>query len=84
MTYRYKEPLDRFVKTMKRKLRRNVHKSHWKYDSQNQLMEKLIAETLELIEAIKLKKGVEEECADVANFAMMIADNAYRSKKESV
>ena len=71
------------VAVMKRRLQANRHKSHWSYDSQLDLLKKLRAEVEELDEAIKLGSvTIIDECADVANFAAMIADKARgRSEK---
>jgi len=77
-----------FVVDMKYKLRLNNHKGHWcEYDGPT-LVEKLKGEVKELEFAMAVfRKGPAtskqllnaiQECADVANYAMMIADNCKR------
>jgi len=65
-----------FVKEMKKKLRANNHKGGWEDCSLQYLSMRLTQERKELALAIKTKdkNKVIAECADIANFAMMIAD----------
>ena len=66
-----------FALLMEAKLRKNDHKTGWKHHTSRALFNRLTEEALELIEAIKAGRSagvVGEEAADVANFAMMIAD----------
>ena len=59
---------------MVEKLKANQHKGGWADLTSDQLLELLVAEVRELVDALNDGRGVVEECADVANFAMMIAD----------
>jgi NTP pyrophosphatase (non-canonical NTP hydrolase) len=68
-----------FASDMRRKLRKNSHKKSWKDPEVSvwYLFDRLEEEVLELKEA--LRKGLPtteiiDECADVGNMAMMIAD----------
>ena len=72
-----------FALEMESKLRANDHKAHWRECSLDYLLTRLEQEALELREAINCGDGVIGEAADVANFAMMIADIVQpRSAKE--
>ncbi len=73
----------RFAETMEKKLKENDHKGGWDDCSIDFLTYRLRQEQAELFEALTLfykfpneqtKKLVEDECADVANFSMMIHD----------
>jgi NTP pyrophosphatase (non-canonical NTP hydrolase) len=71
-----------FAVIMQEKLDANDHKTHWNDMSLQYLFTRLAQETKELscANAKKLPPDdVDREAADVANFAMMIADN-YREK----
>lgn len=81
-----------FVVDMKYKLRMNNHKGHWREYSLAYLLQRLDGEIGELKEASKLWSSsssvdqrqllaIVHECADVANFALMIADNAKRTMR---
>lgn len=69
-----------FAREMEKKLHDNEHKGHWDGCDPRWLLRRLKQETGELDRAMKQAKGpgtarfVVEEAADVANFAMMIAD----------
>lgn len=68
-----------FAKQMEAKLRANDHKQHWSKLQRIYLIERLFQEANELWLAIRNGEPVDnivQEAADVANFAMMIADNA--------
>lgn len=68
-----------FARGMERELQKNDHKGGWEYCKPSWLLRRLRAETNELERAVKGKKDWEtvlSEAADIANFAMMIADNA--------
>lgn len=67
-----------FVKQMELKLQENGHKKHWSTLHPDYLIERLYQEASELWEAIGKRDASEivKEAADVANFAMMIADVA--------
>ena len=78
-----------FVRRMELKLFANKHKGNWHKCSDSYLLNRLEGETIELKDAIqKYKDGkvvwehIASEAADVANFAMMIADNASRRKED--
>ncbi len=75
-----------FTKNMEKKLIQNGHKGNrnsWLHLTYKQLFDLLNNEIDELIEAIweqKSEDHIIDECADVANFAMMIADVARENK----
>lgn len=71
----------RFAEEMEKRLRANDHKGGWEDDSDDSLLARLREETNELADALAKLPGrsgdqlmVTLEAADVANFAMMIAD----------
>lgn len=64
-----------FAIEMQKKLDKNEHKSGWSECTYEYLLNCLNREMRELAQAIEKRKGVVGECADIANFAMMIADN---------
>jgi NTP pyrophosphatase (non-canonical NTP hydrolase) len=67
-----------FAKVMDNELDENDHKTGWLGLSPQWLINRIRQETAELENAIKHKKSksvILSECADVANFAMMIFDN---------
>lgn len=81
------DAIDWLAVTQLAKLRANAHKSHWREESMGWLLDRLREEAGELSNAIlqldssgnkteELKRAVISECADVANFAAMIADVA--------
>ena len=65
-----------FLGEMLKKLETNQHRSGWVNVGLHYLFRRLEEETLELRKALLSgdKDAIIEECADVANFAMMIAD----------
>lgn len=69
-----------FANEMKRKLALRALKGGWKGESPEMLLAALLEELNELIEALYPEEGgpdvdaVRAEAADVANYAMMIAD----------
>lgn len=70
-----------FAKQMELKLRANDHKRHWSEVHLDYLIDRLFQEANELWRAIQNGEpaaNIVKEAADVANFAMMIADNAER------
>jgi NTP pyrophosphatase (non-canonical NTP hydrolase) len=71
-----RDPLARFAIEMERQLRANDHKTGWTDCEQRWLLNRLKQETAELERALTSGKNIVKETADVANFAMMIADNA--------
>ena len=81
--------VERFAWAMEMKLRKNDHKGHWSGCTNAYLLRRLVGETEELRLAMLGPDGqksltvaeaeyIIREAADVANFAMMIADNARR------
>ncbi len=66
----------RFALDMEEKLLRNDHKDNWTGMTVNQLFLRLVQETLELTAALEAdsKTDIISECADIGNFAMMIAE----------
>ena len=79
-------PVQAFVQDMERQLRRNDRKSGWDGYHMTWHLERLLQETVELRGAIARPtprhREIVAEAADVANFAMMIADRA-RSEASS-
>jgi len=79
-----------FAKLMEEALRANEHKGGWRDSTFKYLLDKLAEETNELriacVSASSDHTGyldaVQKEAADVANFAMMIADNAAHRKEQ--
>ena len=70
-----------FATVMEQKLRENEHKTGWSTDSLRALMRRLDQEANELERRLDGGSGgspaeIIREAADVANFAMMIADMA--------
>ena len=75
--YKYK-CVEKFANMMNEKLWLNRHKPHWKECSLQYLSMRITQEKKELLAAIKQNKSkieVLKEAADIANFALMIADN---------
>lgn len=70
--------VDWFTEKMKMKLFLNKNKPHWDKVSIEYLITRLQEELEELKTAV-LGDELVMECADVANFAMMIADKSERS-----
>jgi len=69
-----------FAKDMEARLRKNGHKTGWRNLRDSHLVSRLVQELGELLKllnfhSIEFRDAVIDECADVANFAMMIADN---------
>ena len=72
----------RFAEEMEKVLKQNDYKSGWQTCSDDYLYHHLLEETRELFVALyyykrsdkKRRRYIIKECADVANFAMMIAD----------
>lgn len=87
-----------FAEAMEKKLKENDYKGGWKQCSPEHLMGSLDGEFYELKKSISAIAGcifhhgevrepfvdaIIEECADLANFAMMIADNAKKLKSST-
>jgi NTP pyrophosphatase (non-canonical NTP hydrolase) len=69
-----------FAGLMESRLAANDHKSHWEAEDTDWLLGRLLEEVEELKAEVANgdlggSEQVRQECADVANFAMMIADN---------
>ena len=86
-----KSAIRRFGRIMLLKLRLNSHKAHWKTVDEQYLHDRAGEELFELFDALneweahrgdiheaELAKAVQLECADVANFVMMISDNVAK------
>lgn len=69
--------VDRLAYDMHRKLKVNCHKGGWEYEDEFELLASLKEEVVELENAMNMHIGLNiiDECADIANFAMMIAEN---------
>jgi len=68
-----------FAKGMLRKLGKNRHKAHWETVDCDYLFDRLQEEVKELADARSgTVEQIIDECYDVANFAMMIADNVSK------
>ena len=72
-----------FASAMMTELQRNSYKGGWHHCSDAYLLRRLRDEVNELEKEARRRKGrnteaIVSEAADVANFAMMIADNASR------
>lgn len=80
-----------FVQEMLTQLSDNEHKSSWRKDSYKTLRSRLLHELEEMEDELfydhnKYRldlRALISECADVANFAMMIADKARQELRES-
>lgn len=85
-----------FAEQMEKKLKANDDKEGWSYCSKDDLLDSMKDELGEMIEQASRigyscfcghsisNKDVQtliDECADIANYAMMIADNAKKSRK---
>jgi len=79
-TERWRNEVVIFADAMEAKLKENDHKQHWSSMPMQYLIGRLAEEQEELREAVERgnHKEVLREAADVANFAMMIADVAKR------
>ncbi len=68
--------VERLHSEMRKKLKANREREHWKQSSGRYLFARLREEVDELIDAVNHGEDAWAEAADVANFAAMIADNA--------
>lgn len=76
--------LEIFVRDMKGKLEANTHKGDWRDSPITDLVIGLLNEIDELVESVAIGHDPEDivkEAADVANYAMMIAD-VYRLRQK--
>lgn len=74
-----------FAELMELQLQRNDHKGGWKECSVEWLLKRLLEEAGEVYEAYATdgpagQGKTEEECADVANFALMIAEIVHQER----
>lgn len=78
MTIRYKPTLEWFKGKMDEKLSENTDKSHWRDEQASWLYCALMTEIGEYVRAWTLHDHEEmiREAADIANFAMMLADKS--------
>jgi NTP pyrophosphatase (non-canonical NTP hydrolase) len=77
--------VQRFAEAMERKLRDNDHKPGWQHDIPASLVERAREELDELDDAVLCGEDASfilDEAADVANFAMMIAERCEAIEKE--
>lgn len=67
----------RFADDMTGKLQANAHKAHWSTVTTGWLFARLIHEVSELGHVLDdgTPAMIRSECADIANFAMMISEN---------
>jgi len=75
MSLKPRERVYEFAQLMESKLQNNDHKGGWKLDEYSDLLRKLKNEVEELEMALINRDGAVNEAVDVANYAMMIADN---------
>ena len=82
MAIKLRPEVRRFAEQMELKLRENDHKGGWLDEHIYWLIQRIGDEHKELIEAVLFKTddvhAIIKECADVANFAMMVADVVHR------
>lgn len=82
-----------FADQMEKKLSQNDHKGGWQNCDFKYLLKRLKEEQTEVEDALKLRgttffgtvlkdKEIIDECADVANFAMMIADKLRTKRRK--
>lgn len=74
------ETLEMFAFRMYNKLALNKWKRHWSGLDNNELFRQLVHEVRELRLALDDGSDIEDECADIANYCMMIASNMNREK----
>lgn len=81
------DPVKKMMLFMDKKLSDNSHKTGWDGLTLQHLSMRITQEKKELVKAIKEKKCPEdvwEEAADVANFAMMLAQNYEDNHEEQM
>ena len=78
------ETVDWFAKEMKAKLYANIHKGGWKKERKDVLVARMFEEASELAREMATPildpQEIASEAADVANFAMFIADAARAAR----
>ena len=73
-----REEVVKFALLMEKKLKENDSKGGWSKCEYDYLLQRIDEEVVELKHSIRVNgsdRKIGRECADVANFAMMIADN---------
>lgn len=86
-----RKSVKQFAEEMEKVLKKHDHKGGWKYEHFSYLYGRLNEEVGELESSIPPNENLNsltpraldviiKECCDIANFAMMIADNAKRLK----
>lgn len=77
-----------FAEQMESKLQENDHKGGWQQCGKYWLFERMQEEMTELLQELSLfsndaknENRIIRECADIANFAMMIADKVREQSK---
>ncbi len=79
--------VNRFSERMFKRLLDNAHKSHWSLDSRMFLLQELDKRLQQLKEIYPNEstpvKDFTNKCADIANFAMMLADNYERRRYDT-
>ncbi len=75
--------LDWFRQRMLDELEFNNHKNGWHHLSTKTLTDGIDKQWFPLLDAIKTNdtESIISRCANLANFAMMVADNAHRKQK---
>lgn len=84
--YHYQTDVRQFAAVMLKNLKENSYKTGWKDCSFKHLLCRIREEVDEIQDGLLEGLSAEEivsECADVANFAMMIADNVTRRDYET-
>ena len=82
MSPTYENAVNLFSKRMLSRLDSNSGKGHWSECEDSYLIRRLLEEVGELVESIIDKEHtslIVREAADVANFAMMLADNRAKT-----
>ena len=69
-----RESVLRFAQMMEERLAANDHKGGWANETPDWLAARIVEECGELLGALAQNQAVGEECADIANLAMMVAD----------
>jgi len=81
-----REEIRRFAELMEAQLKRNDWKGGWKNDSSAWLFGRLLEEVWELYQVLfagETRERIAREAADVANFAMMLADQERLKVEEA-
>lgn len=78
MALTYQAHVNRFGKIMVAKLKENEHKAGWSQMTPDYLMQRMAGEVYELTRELMRRprnpEQIAREAADVANFAMMVAE----------